>query len=180
MSIEEHTAGRIEAELERLEAEYGDFAVHEERWRVPPEGYERVRERAAVGTVGGAGVWLTNDDGEVLLVSDVGREGWAEPAGKQEAGETLEEAAIRETREETGIECEIEGVALAQVLEIVPEGESAPPLSRLVVAFEGTYRGGTPRPRDDDIEDVRWWDEHPDRLVYEGLADLEIPADDDG
>ena len=176
VSIEERTRRRVEAELDRLESTYGSFDVHETSWSVPPDRYERIRERAEAGTVGAAGVWLTNPAGEVLLVSDADRDGWSEPAGKDEPGERLEETALRETREETGVECEITGVALAHVVEALPPGVSPQPLTRLIVAFRGIYRGGTPRPRDDDITAVKWWSEHPERLVYDGLAEIDIPA----
>jgi phosphatase NudJ len=46
----------------------------------------------------------------VLLVEEKGEKGWYFPAGKVEAGETLEGAAIRETKEEAGIPIVLEGI----------------------------------------------------------------------
>lgn len=43
----------------------------------------------------------------VLLVHRPRYDDWSFPKGKLEAGETLEEAALREVREETGLECRI-------------------------------------------------------------------------
>lgn len=43
----------------------------------------------------------------VLLVHRPGYDDWSFPKGKLDAGETLEEAALREVREETGLECRI-------------------------------------------------------------------------
>ena len=55
-----------------------------------------------------AGCVVVNEDKKVLLVSD--REGkiWAFPKGHAENDETLEEVALREVKEETGYEVEIE------------------------------------------------------------------------
>lgn len=46
----------------------------------------------------------------VLLVEEQGDKGWYFPAGHVEAGETVEGAAIRETKEEAGIPIVLEGI----------------------------------------------------------------------
>ncbi|MDM7324861.1 MAG: NUDIX hydrolase [Thermus sp.] len=56
----------------------------------------------------GAGGVVFNPRGEVLLLRD--RMGfWVFPKGHVEVGESLEEAAVREVREETGIAAEVVG-----------------------------------------------------------------------
>jgi 8-oxo-dGTP pyrophosphatase MutT (NUDIX family) len=57
-----------------------------------------------------SGVLAVNDRGEILLQRrrDTGQ--WALPMGKQELGETIAECAVRETREETGVEVAIDGL----------------------------------------------------------------------
>jgi diadenosine hexaphosphate hydrolase (ATP-forming) len=47
------------------------------------------------------------DDGKVLLVTSKNGTIWSFPKGHVEVGETLEQAAIREAKEETGYEVEI-------------------------------------------------------------------------
>ena len=47
-----------------------------------------------------------NDKGEILLIKGPHR-GWEMPGGQVEEGESLHEAAIRETKEESGIDIEI-------------------------------------------------------------------------
>ncbi|WP_102028398.1 NUDIX hydrolase [Salirhabdus sp. Marseille-P4669] len=49
---------------------------------------------------------VRNDKNELLLIKGP-RRGWEMPGGQVEEGESLEAAAIRETKEETGIDVEI-------------------------------------------------------------------------
>ena len=59
----------------------------------------------------GVAVLCRNPDGRSLLMVLQGQPGetptWAVPGGSIEPGETPEQAAVRETREETGLEVEI-------------------------------------------------------------------------
>jgi ADP-ribose pyrophosphatase YjhB (NUDIX family) len=55
-------------------------------------------------------VGVVNERGEVLLIRRTDNENWAMPGGAMDIGETIAEAGVRETREETGIECEIVGL----------------------------------------------------------------------
>lgn len=49
---------------------------------------------------------VLNEKGEILLIKGPER-GWEMPGGQVEEGESLKEAAVREVREETGIEIEV-------------------------------------------------------------------------
>lgn len=49
---------------------------------------------------------VLNDDNEILLIKGP-RRGWEMPGGQVEEGESLKDAAIRETKEESGIDIEI-------------------------------------------------------------------------
>jgi 8-oxo-dGTP diphosphatase len=71
------------------------------------------------------GAVVFNPAGEVLLIRrgkepHYGR--WMVPGGTLEWGETLEQAAVREVREETGVEIEIE--AFVKIIEAITEGDS--------------------------------------------------------
>lgn len=55
----------------------------------------------------GLGVLITNGQGQILFSQRLGQHAhgtWCAPGGWLEFGETIEEGAIRETREETGLE----------------------------------------------------------------------------
>jgi len=56
-------------------------------------------------------VVVARDDGAILLIRRTDNENWALPGGAIELHESVRQAAIRETREETGIDCEITGLA---------------------------------------------------------------------
>lgn len=54
----------------------------------------------------GAEVVVMNDEQQILLIKDPIR-GWELPGGQVEKGESIKQAAIREVKEETGIEVEL-------------------------------------------------------------------------
>jgi len=91
--------------------------------------------------------------GHVLLVRR-GREpevnSWSLPAGLIELGETAEEAARRETLEETGIKIEIQ--RLLGVYNLIGPG-----YHYIVICFRATPLSTTVRPGP-DVEDACWHD----------------------
>ncbi|MFG1711209.1 NUDIX domain-containing protein [Nonomuraea sp. M3C6] len=65
---------------------------------------------AANSLVPSVNVVVTNEAGEVLLIRRSDNDNWALPGGAIDLGESIPQAAIRETLEETGITCEITGL----------------------------------------------------------------------
>ncbi|QTI89227.1 NUDIX domain-containing protein [Streptomyces sp. AgN23] len=65
---------------------------------------------AANSMVPAASVVVVDDSGRILLQRRCDNNMWALPGGVMEIGESLPGCAIRETREETGIEVEIVGI----------------------------------------------------------------------
>ncbi|MGI5485407.1 NUDIX hydrolase [Microtetraspora malaysiensis] len=55
-------------------------------------------------------VVVTNDAGDILMIRRSDNGNWAVPGGALDLGESLPQAAVRETLEETGITCEITGL----------------------------------------------------------------------
>ena len=55
-------------------------------------------------------VVVVNDAGEILMIRRTDNDNWAIPGGAIDLGESVAQAAVRETREESGIECEITGI----------------------------------------------------------------------
>lgn len=55
-------------------------------------------------------VVVVRDDGAILLIRRTDNENWALPGGAIELNESVGQAALRETREETGIESVITGL----------------------------------------------------------------------
>ncbi|NPA89886.1 MAG: GNAT family N-acetyltransferase [Chloroflexi bacterium] len=99
---------------------------------------------------------LVEDDGHVLLIRRAvpPRKGyWAFPAGYMEADESAEEAAIRETREETGLE-----VALDALLNVYSFEDSTHQRGVLIL-YRAHVVGGKLQPGD-DAEDARWFAPH--------------------
>ena len=54
--------------------------------------------------------FIQDDDGRILMIRRTDNDLYSIPGGQLELGETLAQAAVREVREETGIECEVTGV----------------------------------------------------------------------
>lgn len=72
--------------------------------------------------IGGVRVVIPNEEGKILMVKQhhEDRDIWMVPGGGIEAGENSIEAAIREAKEETGLDIEVIGVAW-HIEEVSPE-----------------------------------------------------------
>ena len=57
-----------------------------------------------------ANVIVVNGQGEILMIRRTDNGNWAVPGGGMDLGESITNAAIRETEEETGMACEITGL----------------------------------------------------------------------
>jgi 8-oxo-dGTP diphosphatase len=106
-------------------------------------------------------------DGRVLIARRANPpQLWSLPGGKVEPGESDAQAAVREVREETGVDCEI--VALADEGELV-----LPDVRYRLHAFAARWRAGQARPGP-EASAVEWV--RPEELSHyettEGLAEI--------
>jgi ADP-ribose pyrophosphatase YjhB (NUDIX family) len=106
--------------------------------------------------------------GEEVLLIKRGRppaqNQWSLPGGAQELGETVEAAARRELREETGLE--VGKLTLIDVVDSIHRDEHGfVQYHYTILDFAAAYRGGTPRAAS-DVLDLAWV--HP--RDFENLA----------
>jgi ADP-ribose pyrophosphatase YjhB (NUDIX family) len=102
-------------------------------------------------------VVVTNDLGEILLIRRTDNDNWALPGGAVDIGESLPQAAVRETFEETGVDCQITGLSgiytdPGHVILYTSNGETRQEFS-IVLTARAT--GGRPTPSSESSE-VRW------------------------
>jgi len=93
---------------------------------------------------------------EVLLVGGTAREPdyWGFPKGRQEPGEPIEQVAIREVQEETGIQIEL--LALISISEYEVVDGSGGRRHKMVRFFLAYPIGGDLTRRDRERLDARW------------------------
>ncbi|MFI7708633.1 NUDIX hydrolase [Nonomuraea sp. NPDC049480] len=102
-------------------------------------------------------VIVTNDADEILMIRRSDNGNWAVPGGAIDLGESIPQAAIRETREESGIICEITGLVGTysdprHVILYTSNGEARQEFS---IVLTGRAISGEPTPSDESRE-VRW------------------------
>ncbi|MEZ5260958.1 MAG: NUDIX hydrolase N-terminal domain-containing protein [Acidimicrobiia bacterium] len=95
-----------------------------------------VTPKVAIGAVVG------NDDGELLLIQRADSGVWLYPTGWADIGYSPAEVAVKEVREETGIDCEVQGIL--GVLDGLRRGFTSVPLYSVVFLCRAT--GGTLAP----------------------------------
>lgn len=175
MPAGESNREEIDRRLERLQERYGPFPVEEATATNDPEFFEHGRRLAEEGWLGDAGAWVEDEEGHVLLVRHAGApERWGTPGGGHEPGESFAETAVREVREETGVECSITGVFWCRRKTIVHEENPDRRLWMLTVEFEADHVGGGVEVGDDEILEARWFEEPPDRVA--GFLDARVNA----
>lgn len=110
------------------------------------------------------GVFIVKDE-KVLLAKrgiEPFKDWWDSIGGFVEEGESPQEAAIRETREETGLE-----VSIKQVLGMGKDMYRDQPITP--IAFSAKIVSGEPKAAD-DVAELRWFDlkDLPEKIAFEG------------
>jgi len=120
--------------------------------------YDDPEAPAATSIVPSANVVVVNDDGGILLIRRSDNDNWALPGGAMDLGESLPDAAVRETAEETGVEVEITGLVgiytdPRHVILYTSDNEVRQEFS---VVFTARPVGGAPTTSAESTE-VRWF-----------------------
>ncbi len=102
----------------------------------------------------GAEAAIFDTDGRILLVRRADDGLWCLPCGWVNPNESPEEAAVRETREETGLT--IVSRQLVGVLTRKPNKDHGPH-SAIAVIYLCEIVDGTPQPASHEVQEVRYW-----------------------
>jgi len=102
-------------------------------------------------------VVVANEDGQILLIRRSDNGNWALPGGAMDLGESLPDAAVRETAEETGIEVEVAGLVgiYSDPRHVILYTSNNEVRQEFSVVFTARPVGGTPTTSDESTE-VRW------------------------
>lgn len=102
---------------------------------------------------------VRDDRGRLLLIHKIDNGYWALPGGGMDLGESISEAAVRETFEETGIEIEVIGLVgiYTDPMHVMSydDGEVRQEFS---VCFHGRSVGGHPRQDHEETKAAEWVD----------------------
>ena len=119
--------------------------------------YDSPEAPRASSLVPSVNVVIVNDAGEILLIRRTDNGNWALPGGAIDLGESVAQAAVRETLEESGIECAITGIVgiysdPKHVILYTSNGEARQEFSIVLTARAVS---GQPTPSSESSE-VRW------------------------
>lgn len=119
--------------------------------------YDNPQAPAANSLVPSVNVVVVNDEESVLMIRRTDNGNWAVPGGTVDLGESVAQAAVRETLEESGIECKITGIVgiysdPRHVILYTSNGEARQEFSIVLTARAVS---GRPTPSSESSE-VRW------------------------
>ena len=130
----------------------------------------------------GTAVWVRKD-GKIMLAKraaakKAGAGAWCPPGGHLEMFETIEECALRETREESGVE-----VSNLRLMVYIENARNTDGTHYVTFHYVADWLSGEPRPQEGESEEWSWfgWDELPaplfrpaQDLVGRGINPLEF------
>lgn len=102
-----------------------------------------------------AGGIVFNDKGQVLLTQHSQNKHWSFPKGLIDSGQTTEEAALREVREEGGVEAKIlDKVGYSKYVYSLKNER----IFKIVTYFLMKYISGDPKYHDWEVEEAGWYE----------------------
>ena len=109
----------------------------------------------------------SNAPTQILIVHRPKYDDWSFPKGKADPGESIEETALREVREETGIDARI--IDQLPAVRYIYEGTERNPRRKIVYYFLMEPSGGTIAVNEHEIDRAEWVDARQalDRLTYD-------------
>ncbi|WP_026454783.1 NUDIX hydrolase [Saccharomonospora iraqiensis] len=104
-------------------------------------------------------VAIRDEHGRILLIHKIDNNLWALPGGGHDPGESIIDTAIREVKEETGLDIEVTGLVGTYTNPnhrmAYPDGEVRQQFS---LCFYGRWTSGKPRQDETEVKAVRWVD----------------------
>jgi len=119
--------------------------------------YDDPSAPAANSLVPSVNVVVVNDVDDILLIRRSDNDNWAVPGGAVDLGESVTQAAIRETLEETGITCEFTGLVgiYSDPRHLIHYTSNDEVRQEFSIVLTARPVSGTPTPSDESKE-VRW------------------------
>lgn len=179
--IEHINRDTVGSRLQRLDDEYGVDYHEDETVTVDPAAFDEEIRMSRNGYIGSSYIWIVrtpaqtaalsesmpdnarDENDRVLMILGRGGHAWGIPGGGLEDGETFEESALREVREETSIECEItDCFGIRHERRTSPDHEEV--LHNLRVVFEGSYVGGSIAIQPGELSGAAWLAKRPSQV----------------
>lgn len=100
---------------------------------------------------------VVEEDGRILMIRRTDNGNWAVPGGAIDLGESMVQAAVRETVEETGITCEVTGLVgiYTDPRHVIHHTSDAEVRQEFSIVLTARWVSGEPTPSGESSE-VRW------------------------